>query len=249
MARKRRQSRGSKRAHAGESRTDGETPDGEAPDGGRPDAGTEAAKPAQPDGERLRAGDPRPKLSADALLALSEMRSQGFVMPGERVVELGANTSDQDRDRLIAATMAQVEMQEAIYRVPAAVRRDTGIKAGVAGTLLFVALMVGVWPPGIVVPDPPSTLTERDALTGLRVTLLLQAQQIEAFRVTEDRLPVSLEEAGAPFDGVRYLRSGNRVYQLVAYRPDGEPVIFDSAAPAPEFDALVRSWLSPWNGA
>ena len=103
--------------------------------------------------------------------------------------------------------------------------------------------MIGVWPPGLLVPEPPPTLTEQDAIVGLRVTLLLQAQQIEAFRVAEERLPASLEEAGPAFDGVRYVRSGNRLYQLVAYRPDGEPLIFDSASPAPEFQALARTWL------
>lgn len=230
MAGQNRRPKGSKQAPAGDTR-----PDGEAPDGVRPRTDPEGAPP--------------PQLTADALLALSEMRSQGVALPGERVVDLGADTSDQDRDRLIAAAMAQAEMQEAIYRVPVTARRDRRVKAGIAGALLFLALLVGVWPPSIVVPPRPPTLTERDAITGLRVTLLLQAQQIEAFRVTEERLPASLEEAGASFDGIRYVRSGNRVYQLVAYRRDGEPVIFDSAAPAPEFEALARSWLSPGDGA
>jgi hypothetical protein len=227
LAEKRRQPRGSNGLHAAEVGQ----PDGDGPDDEKP------------------GGAPQPTLSAEAFRALSELSSEGVVLPDEPVVQLGAEISDEDRDRLIAAAMAQVEMQEAIYRVSTTPRRGVGGKAAVAFTLLFLALLVGVWPPGIMVPDPPAQLTQRDVLTGLRVTLLLQAQQIEAFRVTEDRLPTSLEEAGAPFDGIRYVRSGNRVYQLVAYAPDGEPVIFDSAAPAPAFEALVRIWLPAGRGA
>ena len=172
-----------------------------------------------------------------------------MTLPGELILDLGEATTPQERDRLLAAAMAHAEMQEAIYRIPMATRRDTWIKAGIASALLFVALIVGVWPPGLLVPEPSRTLTEQDAIAGIRVTLLLQAQQIEAFRVNADRLPTSLEEAGAPFDGIRYVRSGNRLYQLVAYAPDGEPLIYDSAAPAPELQALARSWNLSGDGS
>ena len=100
---------------------------------------------------------------------------------------------------------------------------------------------MGLWPPGFLVPPPPAEVSEQETLRGLRTTLLFQAQQIEAYRAAEERLPTSLDDVAVRFDGVRYLRSSSRLYQLVAYRRDGEPVIYDSGAPAPEMQALART--------
>ena len=42
--------------------------------------------------------------------------------------------------------------------------------------------------------------------------------------------------------GVRYVRSGNRSFQLVAYGQDGRAIVYDSASPASEFVRLPTSW-------
>ena len=72
--------------------------------------------------------------------------------------------------------------------------------------------------------------------------LLLQAQQVEAFRVRSQRLPNSLEELPATLPGVRYARSGNRAYQLIAYERDGNAIVYDSANPAPSFRVFMSVW-------
>ena len=91
-------------------------------------------------------------------------------------------------------------------------------------------------------PDPPAFLTSDDQLYGARVTLLFQAQQIEAFRTRAQRLPNSLGDVAVQFAGVRFLKSSNRLYQLIAYTPDGGAVVYDSAAPDPEFEAITRAF-------
>ncbi len=76
------------------------------------------------------------------------------------------------------------------------------------------------------------------------MALLLQAEQIEAFRVDRLRLPNSLDELDGRLPGVRFVRSGSRAYQLIAYEADGTAIVYDSAHPAAEFEALDSGWVS-----
>ena len=74
------------------------------------------------------------------------------------------------------------------------------------------------------------------------MALILQAQQVEAFRVRSQRLPNSLDELPGAVQGVRYARSGNRAYQLIVYERDGNAIVYDSADPAPPFRILMSAW-------
>lgn len=153
---------------------------------------------------------------------------------------LGEVSTPEDRERLLQATLAHAAMQEAVYRVPLDTGQAHRWKGAIASTIFFIAFVVGLSPPGILVPDAPAQLTVADHLYGIRVTLLLQAQQIEAFRTREHRLPDSLADVAATFPGVRFVKSGNRLYQLIAYTPDGVAVVYDSSTPAPEFEAILQ---------
>jgi len=156
------------------------------------------------------------------------------------VVELGEVSTPEARDRLLAATLAHAAMQEAVYRVPMDTGETRRWKGMIASTIFFFAAVAALSPPGLLVPDAPAQLTVADHLYGVRITLLLQAEQVEAFRVRTQRLPDSLADLAATFPGVRFVKSSNRLYQLLAYTPDGVAVVYDSSTPAPEFQTISR---------
>ena len=225
---------------------EGQAPDaeGQAPDAERqvPDEERQA-----PDEERLAADSEArpPRLTPDALAALSAMHYEGLaVLPGEFVVDLGEATTEEERDRVLAAALAHAEMQEAIYRVPADTGNARRIKGALASVIFLLAILVAARPPAIVMPEPTARLTVADRMHGARMALLLQAQQIEAFRAREGRLPSSLAEVEGTLPGVRFVRSSSRLYQLVAYAPTGAAIVYDSALPDPMFAAITTPWTA-----
>lgn len=186
-----------------------------------------------------------PLLTPAALLALSEMRHGDIGKLGaELVLDLGEGTTPEERDRILAAALAQVEMQEAIYRVPTDSGSADRGKSTIALVLMIMAVLVSVRPPALVIPDPPAQVGETDQIYGTRVALLLQVQQIEAYRIREQRLPESLEEVTVALPGVRFVKSSNRLYQLIAYTPGGIAIVYDSAAPTPDFERISRNWTT-----
>jgi hypothetical protein len=209
-------------------------------DGTREPEASAIAAPA----ERQAGAPERPAMSPAAIAALEAI--QRGIIAGDLdddVLDLGEVSDPDERDRLLASTMAHADMQEARYRVTT----DTGSAGrgkGTIASLIFVFAMVALArPPGLLVPDPPATLSAEDALYGVHVTLLLQAQQIEAYRTRQDGLPASLADIEGQLPGVRYIRSSSRLYQLVAYSADGEAIVYDSADPDPEFAAAGRVWV------
>ncbi len=219
-------------AEAGaEDPTDPERPQEEAP-------GDEDSASAVPE-------EPGPLIGPQALLALSELQAEGVAsLQDEFVLDLGEATTPEERDRLLAAAMAHAEMQEAIYRVPMATHRTRRIKLGIAAAIALVAFFVLIRPPALLVPDAPPGLSDADRTRGMRIALLLQAQQVEAHRIEQGRLPSSLAEVAVQIPNVRFIRSNSRSYQLVVYSADGEPMVFDSNVPAPEFERLRTEWVT-----
>jgi hypothetical protein len=217
-----------------------------APDEARPaDVGAEGVESthevppdAPPD------SPPPPTLSGDADAALKAIELEGGDGdPGEEVLDdLGEISTPEDRDRLLAAALAHAEMREATYRVPTDTGQARRWKGTIASVVFVIAMIVAASPPALVVPDPPAHLTDTDRLYGIRVTLLLQAHQVRAFRIREQRLPDSVADLAAPFPGVRFVKSNNRLYQLIAYTLNGQAIVYDSAAPTPEFEAIARDW-------
>jgi hypothetical protein len=108
--------------------------------------------------------------------------------------------------------------------------------------ILLAATIVAVVPPAWVLPDPPARITPSARVEGIRSALLLQAQQVDAFRARQQRLPTALSELPERLPGIRYVRSGNRTYQLVAYGPEGNAILYDSTDPTPEFERVVPGW-------
>lgn len=180
-----------------------------------------------------------PLIGRDALIALTQFRDEGVAtVPEELVLDLGEATSPDERDRLLAAALAHVEMQEAIYRVPTESATPRHWKGLIAAGIFTLAIFLAVLPPDVLVPTGPQPLSDADRLRGIRTALLVQAEQIEAFRVREDRLPASLGEVDTALPDIRFVRSSDRLYQLVAYTSGGDAIIYDSAAPDPAFEDI-----------
>jgi hypothetical protein len=158
-------------------------------------------------------------------------------------IDLGPEITPDLRDRLLAQALAHVELQDARYRVPYADPRPAGRwKALVAAGLLLVAGILAAAPPAWVRPEPPAQLDAAGRARALRTALLLQSQQVDAYRVRYQRLPESLGELRQRIPGLRYVRSGNRAYQIIGYERDGNAIIYDSSNPAPEFGRLASEF-------
>jgi len=162
------------------------------------------------------------------------------------LIDLGPTSSPEVRDRLLAETLAHAEHQDARYRVPFSQTPTAGRwKAFLALVVVLVAGAVATVPPRWARPDPPAQLGPAERASNLRLALLLQAQQVEAFRVRVQRLPASLDEVTQTLPGVRYVRSGSRAYQLIAYEANGNAIVYDSASPTPPFGTLAPNWAFP----
>ena len=159
------------------------------------------------------------------------------------LIDLGPGSSPEVRDRLLAEALAHAEHKDARYRVPFSGATAIGRWKALAGILiLLLAGVVALTPPGWARPERPARLAPAERERNLRAALLLQAQQIEAFRVRAQRLPASLDEVAGTLPDVRYVRSGSRAYQLIAYEADGSAIVYDSTDPAPAFAELATPW-------
>ena len=202
--------------------------------------------PDEPDDETPAAATAGPSGAGEVSAAARPDGSSGEASAEEAVrklLELGPVSSPEIRDRLLAEALAHAEHKDARYRVPFSETPAAGRwKALVGLVLLLVAGLVALVPPGWATPEPPAQLAAPERARSVRVALLLQAEQVEAFRVREQRLPATLDEVAEALPDVRYVRSGTRAYQLIAYLPDGSAVVYDSASPGPAFDDLEPGW-------
>lgn len=161
----------------------------------------------------------------------------------EDVVDLGPESTPELRDRLLAQALAHAETQDARYRVPFSDSRRSGRwKASIATILFLVAGAVAVAPPTWARPESPARIGPASREHSTRLALLLQAQQVDAYRIRFQRIPASLDELPIHLPGVRLVRS-NRAYQLVAYAGDGQRIVYDSSDPDPSFAGLEPVWL------
>ncbi len=144
---------------------------------------------------------------------------------------------------MLAEALAHASTQDAAFRqLTVEGPRNAWRKAALALVILLLALYLGASPPSWLVPGPPATLTRSDVERGTDAALYLEAQQIEAFHLERGRFPYGLDELPNRIPGVVFVRSNNRVYQLVARRADGSSLIYDSAHPDPGFAAAAAGW-------
>ena len=144
---------------------------------------------------------------------------------------------------MIAEALLHSELAEIQYRQPADDANRIGRwKGPLSLIVLALAAYIGVAPPGWVAGAQTQQVTVAELERGVIAAVHLQAQQIEAFRVRNGRLPRSLAELPVRMSGVRYVRSNNRVYQLVGARPNGRALVYDSASPEPAFEHIADDW-------
>jgi hypothetical protein len=152
-------------------------------------------------------------------------------------------SSPEDRGRLLAEAIAESETREAHYRQSESPRTGHW-KGSLALSLLVIAGYIVLAPPQWLAMRPLPEVSSEERGRGVAVAIQLQARQIEVFRARHGRLPATLEEVPGRVSGVRFVRSNNRVYQLVAARPNGRALVYDSARPGPEFENIQNGWDS-----
>ncbi len=153
-------------------------------------------------------------------------------------------SSPEERARLLADAVVQSYTQEAKYRIPLAETKAHGRwKSPFAMVTFMLAGVIAVAPPSWLRPEPHATVTEGERVRGVRAALFLQAHQIEAYRTRNQRLPLSLYQLPTRVPGVRFVRSNDRVYQLVALAPDGSQVVYESTRPS-DFDPVAAGWFT-----
>lgn len=152
-----------------------------------------------------------------------------------------------ERERLVARTVADATARDTRYQGTPWQARPAVVwwKWGLAALLALSALLALAAPPTWVSGPSLPSLSPEERAAGLEAALVLQAGRIEAYRSRTGRLPQTLAQVGGSFPGIRYVRSNNRVFQLVAVRGDGSVRVWDSADPPPERDTLARRWLTP----
>ena len=167
----------------------------------------------------------------------SEPNPEILDAPTERV------SSPEDRDRLLAEAVAQAETLEITYQQPSAETRLIGKwKLPLSLIVLIVAAYIGVAPPQWLSGGPPPQVSSAERERGVVTALQMQVRQIEVFQARNGRLPRTLDEVPVRVPGIRFVWSNSRVYQLVAARPDGEILVYDSAKPDPVFEAVENGW-------
>jgi hypothetical protein len=151
----------------------------------------------------------------------------------------------EDRERLLAETMAHAEAHEAQYRVLPADGPTWGRgKASVALFIFVVAAVLWVAPPRWVAGPPPPSAQEGDLERGLRAAVYLQATQVEVYRLRNGRLPDDLADLPTRLPGLSLVRSNSRVFQILGQRPGGEVLVYDSAHPSPGFASAASGWTA-----
>ncbi len=143
----------------------------------------------------------------------------------------------------MAEAIAHAEMREAHYRQPSAESRRTGQwKGPLALVVLMLAAYIGFAPPPWLAREPLPQVSSAERGRGVVAALQMQARQIEVFQARHGRLPRSLDEVPVRIPDVLFVRSNSRVYQLVAARPNGRALVYDSAKPDPEFEEVENGW-------
>jgi hypothetical protein len=148
----------------------------------------------------------------------------------------------QEAADAVAAVMKHAATQDEIAhrRITPKKQPKWMLPFGVNLAVLAVYLLIA--PPGWITVNPiegPDLARQGD---DMRAAMWLQAQQVEAYRIQNGRLPTTLAESGRVTAGVEYIRDGDHFRLIAAIDTIGDdPVIWDSNAPNTEFEAIVAA--------
>lgn len=126
-------------------------------------------------------------------------------------------TTEQESTAALAAFMRdEARKVDAGHRAEEELRlQSSGRRHGILTLSLVIAVYVWFFPPAWVQGNPPPPVpTAAQEASALRMTMYVQAQRIEQFRLDNGRIPYNLGEAGQAFDGMEYIRLTDSNYRL-----------------------------------
>lgn len=94
-------------------------------------------------------------------------------------------------------------------------RRHRGSLYVILGILVLAGAWIWIAQPSWIVGDRGGIRTVEEAEGLLRFRMYVQAQRIHAFQREHDRLPETLADTGEPFEGIRYVRTGDGGWELI----------------------------------
>ena len=132
----------------------------------------------------------------------------------DRRIDIGNGDGERrlERAEALAAVMRR-EAEKAIAQRQARPKRFTmgpGFLFVVAGLNAYVWFGAPAW----LHPAPPPPIPMEQLDSSLRLTMYVQSQRIEAFRIENGRLPTTLEEAGSPLAGMEYTILSDTIYEI-----------------------------------
>lgn len=158
-------------------------------------------------------------------------------------------SSQEERDRLVAEALAHAEARDQLYRPPTEIVPSGRWRGALGLVLLVLSAVLAAAPPSWLQGAPRPSVSAQERALGVRVALELQAEQIEAYRQRNQRLPTDLGQVPAALPGIRFVRSDNRLYQLVAYGPDRQAVVLESTRPDPGTREAASVFLARVDGS
>ncbi|GMV06403.1 MAG: hypothetical protein AMXMBFR53_26790 [Gemmatimonadota bacterium] len=146
----------------------------------------------------------------------------------------------QEAAEAVAAVLKHAAEKEQVAQAKPRPKKQPKWMLPLGLNLAVIAVYLLLAPPTWVTVNPIEGPDQATQVQGLRVALYLQAQQIEAYKDQNGRLPSSLAESGRAVPGIEYVRQGAEQYQLVATVGD-QPIVYDSSGPNPEIVAAVTA--------
>jgi len=143
----------------------------------------------------------------------------------------------QEAADAVAAVLKHAAERDQIAQKKTTPRKQPKWMLPLGVNLAVLAVYLLIAPPSWVTVnpvEPPDLARQSD---DLKAAMWFQAQQIEAYKIQNGRLPATLAESGRVLPGVEYVRDGDR-FRLIGTVGDA-PVIYDSAASNTEFAAIV----------
>lgn len=168
-------------------------------------------------------------------------------MPGTEQDFPEADKNERARERAdvlreVGEHVARKEAQERLRQTRSPVLRRLTQILNLA--ILAFAAYVWIGNPSWVRVEPPAAPSPQAREAALRLSIYIQAQQIEAYRSENGRIPSSLEEVGPPLAGMHFQQTGRGAYRITGVS-DTLTLVYSSSESLAEFMGDSENLIIP----